>query len=158
MKTVEQHIKDGTYRKDRHEGKGVKIDTVVELEAPEKLTKKAKAKWEEMIPVLTKAGLVSIVDYQILTDAFIQYGVAQDCIDWVDSHFNDHAEYLNSLNLCKGQINLLSQYSLAMDRYNKIMNKFGVTPHERGKIKLNPKKPDETEQKLEDLKSMKGQL
>lgn len=158
MKTVEQHKKDGTYRKDRHEGRGVTLDTVVELKPPKKLTKEAKEKWNEIIPVLTKAGLISIVDQPILEDAFIQLGIAIDAINYVNANFKNYADYINSLNLCKGQLSLLSQYSVAMERFNGIMKKFGVTPYERGKIKLNPNKPDEIEATINDLKIIKGCL
>lgn len=158
MKTVEQHIQDGTYRKSRHENLGVKLDSVVELPVPDNLTDKAKANWNEIIPVLTEAGLISIVDYSELTDAFIQYGTAQSCLDYVNENFNSHAEYLASLNLCKGTVNQLNQYSVCMERYNKIMHKFGVTPYERGKIKMTKKTVDETEQTINALKTMKGKL
>lgn len=93
IKTTEEHIKDGTYRKDRHANRGVSLDALEEVSVPDVLNHDAKEKWLEIIPVLQKNGLVTAVDIPTLTDAFIAYGAAQDCLNTVISKFNSIAEY-----------------------------------------------------------------
>lgn len=139
IKSTEEHIKDGTYRKDRHENRGVSLDALESLECPKTLTKKAKAKWQEIIPPLLDAGLITIVDLEILTDAFTNYAIAQDCLEKVENvGFGD---YLATLNKFK-EVNLLDEYNSKMDKFNKIMMKFGITPEARAKIKVKPKEKD----------------
>lgn len=42
IKSTEEHIKDGTYRKDRHENRGVSLDALKEISIPEELNNAAK--------------------------------------------------------------------------------------------------------------------
>ena len=141
-KSTEDHIKDGTYRPARHANRGVSFSTLDFMSIPEELNKAAADQWEIIIPQLLEKGLITEVDLPELKDAFIHYGTAQDCLSYVNENFENHAAYLASLNLCKGQCNLLNSYSSSMDYYNKIMHKFGATPMERMKIKVEPKKED----------------
>lgn len=141
-KSIEDHIKDGTYNVTRHRNRGVSFESLEQMSVPEELNKAAAEKWETIIPQLMEKGLITEVDFPELKDAFIHYGTAQDCLSYVNENFPNHAEYLASLNLCKGQCNLLNSYSSCMDYYNKIMHKFGATPMERMKIKVEPKKED----------------
>lgn len=151
MKTIEQHKKDGTYQKCRHEGRGIPIDPLQAISNPEGLTKLAAEKWAEIVPPLLEAGLITIIDLPELQDAFVQYGIAQDCLNYVEENFETHAAYLVSLNLCKGQCDLLAKYAAYMDRYNKIMHKFGVTPIERAKIRLNPEKKEDDDDFIKEM-------
>lgn len=152
IKSNEEHIKDGTFRKDRHANRGVKIDAIESIPVPENLTDEAKAKWEEIIPELKNAGLISKVDLPELTDAFLHYGFAQDCIKTVFETSGTVAEYWATLNKFK-DVDLVAKYTENMDSFNRTMHKFGVTPTERAKIKLQPKKEDEGD---EFIKSLRG--
>lgn len=142
FKSTEDHIKDGTYRKCRHENRGISLDTVAEISVPDVLNKIASDKWEEIIPPLVAAGLVAPVDMPELTNAFVAYGVAQECLNYVNENFDSSAAYLAQINLCKGQVDMLKRYEECMDKYNRIMHKFGATPMERAKIKIQPKQED----------------
>lgn len=141
-KSAEEHKKDGTYRKCRHEGLGFNMDALIEIETPDSLTDAAKSKWGEVIPALAEKGLISIVDLPELIDAFEHYGIAQECINFVKANYPTFGDYLANINVCKGQINLLETYSKEMERYNRTMHRFGVTPIDRAKIKLPSKKID----------------
>lgn len=149
IKTTEEHKKDGTYRKDRYENRGLTIDALDELSCPVSLTQKAQEKWEEIIPPLLDAQMISIVDKEILTDAFTNYGIAQDCLSQVQEI--GYSEYLKTLNKFK-EVNLLDEYNSRMDKFNKIMMKFGITPEARAKIKVKPKEKDSNDF----LKSLMG--
>ena len=69
-KSVEDHIKNGTYKPARHEGRGITIEPLETLPAPVSLSERAAEKWEEIVPAMLSAGLVSVVDAVILKDAF----------------------------------------------------------------------------------------
>jgi P27 family predicted phage terminase small subunit len=86
------------------------------------------------------AGLVSVVDAVILKDAFISYDIAQDCLEQVNAYEN-YGEYLQNLDKIK-QMNLLDVYKEHMNRFHKIMMKFGVTPEARTRMRVKPKEKD----------------
>lgn len=151
IKSTEDHIKDGTFRKDRHANRGVKIDSLQELSIPTVLSQKAAEKWEEVVPPLLDKGLISIVDLPELTDAFLHYGFAQDCLFSVLDNYGSVAEYLSKLNKFK-DVDLIAEYSKNMERFNRTMHKFGVTPMERAKIKIEPKKEDEGDNFIKSLR------
>lgn len=151
FKSTEDHIKDGTYQKCRHENRGISLDTVQEISLPVELDKIAADKWQEIIPPLVAAGLVAPVDMPELTNAFVAYGVAQGCLAFVNDNFDSYAVYLAQLNLCKGQVDMLKRYEECMDKYNRIMHKFGATPMERAKIKVTPKQEDAEDELIKGL-------
>lgn len=139
-KSVEDHIKNGTYKPSRHEGRGITIEPLETLPAPVSLSKRAAEKWEEIVPAMLSAGLVSVVDAVILKDAFISYDIAQDCLEKVNA-YESYGEYLANLDKIK-QMNLLDVYKEHMNRFHKIMMKFGVTPEARTRMRVKPKEKD----------------
>lgn len=140
-KSVEDHIKNGTYKPSRHEGRGITIEPLEKLPAPISLSKRAAEKWEEMVPAMLDAGLVSILDAVILKDAFTSYDIAQDCLEKVNG-YDSYGEYLRNLNKTT-QMNLLDVYKDHMNRFHKIMMKFGVTPEARTRMRVKPKEKDD---------------
>lgn len=140
-KSVEEHIKNGTYKPSRHEGRGITIEPVEKLPPPVSLSKKAAEKWEEMVPAMISAGMVSIVDAVILKDAFTSYDIAQDCLEQVNG-YESYGVYLKGLDKTR-QMNLLDVYKEHMNRFHKIMMKFGVTPEARTRMRVKPKEKDE---------------
>ena len=142
-KSVEDHIKNGTYKPSRHEGRGITIEPLETLPAPVSLSKRAAEKWEEIVPAMLSAGLVSVVDAVILKDAFISYDIAQDCLEKVNA-YESYGEYLANLDKIK-QMNLLDVYKEHMNRFHKIMMKFGVTPEARTRMRVNLKEKDDSD-------------
>lgn len=140
-KSVEDHIKNGTYKPSRHEGRGITIEPVEKLPPPVSLSKKAAEKWEEMVPAMISAGMVSIVDAVILKDAFTSYDIAQDCLEQVNG-YESYGVYLKGLDKTR-QMNLLDVYKEHMNRFHKIMMKFGVTPEARTRMRVKPKEKDD---------------
>ncbi len=151
IKSTEEHIKDGTYRKDRHKNRGVSLDALKEISIPEELNNAAKKKWLEIVPTLQENGLITIVDIPTITDAFIQYGAAQDCLNTVMKSNSSIAEYWSKLNKFK-DVDLIAKYNESMDIYKRTMEKYGVTPAGRAKIKLQPKKEDEGDNFIKSLR------
>lgn len=139
-KSTEEHIANGTYKPSRHEGRGISIEPLEALPAPVSLSKRAAEKWEEIVPAMLSAGLVSVVDAVILKDAFISYDIAQDCLEKVNA-YDSYGEYLSNLDKIK-QMNLLDVYKEYMNRFHKIMMKFGVTPEARTRMRVKPKEKD----------------
>ena len=140
-KSIEDHIKNGTYKPSRHEGRGITIEPVEKLPPPVSLSKKAAEKWEEMVPAMISAGMVSIVDAVILKDAFTSYDIAQDCLEQVNG-YESYGVYLKGLDKTR-QMNLLDVYKEHMNRFHKIMMKFGVTPEARTRMRVKPKEKDD---------------
>lgn len=151
IKSTEEHIKDGTYRKDRHANRGVKLEVLEEISVPEELTNHAKEKWLEIVPVLHKNGLVTAVDLPTLTDAFIAYGAAQECLAIVQDKFGSIAAYWAQLNKFK-EVDLIQKYNESMEIYKKTMEKYGVTPAARARIKVQPKQEDEADSFIKSLR------
>lgn len=139
-KSVEEHKSNGTYKPSRHDGRGISIEPLETLPAPVSLSKRATEKWNEIVPAMLAAGLVSVVDAVILKDAFISYDIAQDCLEQVNAYEN-YGEYLQNLDKIK-QMNLLDVYKEHMNRFHKIMMKFGVTPEARTRMRVKPKEKD----------------
>ena len=139
-KSVEEHKSNGTYNPSRHDGRGISIEPLETLPAPVSLSKRAAEKWNEIVPAMLAAGLVSVVDAVILKDAFISYDIAQDCLEQVNAYEN-YGEYLQNLDKIK-QMNLLDVYKEHMNRFHKIMMKFGVTPEARTRMRVKPKEKD----------------
>lgn len=142
-KSTDEHKQNGTYKPSRHDGRGITIEPVENLPVPVALSDRAAEKWKELVPAMLSAGLVSVVDVVILTDAFISYDIAQECLDQVNNYDN-YGEYLQNLDKIKN-INLLDTYKDYMNRFHKIMMKFGVTPEARTRMRVKPKEKEETD-------------
>lgn len=140
-KSTEEHIKDGTYQPCRHDNRGITMDALDELPPPLSLNRSAVEKWNEIVPAMLSAGLITVVDKEMLIDAFNNYAIAQDCINEVNGYNGNYGDYLKNLNKFK-DVNLIDEYNSHMDRFNKIMMKFGVTPESRAKIRVKPKEKD----------------
>lgn len=138
--SIEEHKNNGTYKPSRHDGRGITLEPLKSLPAPISLSKKAAEKWDETVPALLEAGLVSVVDAVILKDAFISYDIAQDCLEKVNA-YESYGEYLSNLDKIR-QMNLLDVYKDYMNRFHKIMMKFGVTPEARTRMRVKPKEKD----------------
>ena len=110
-KSVEDHIANGTYKKSRHEGRGITIEPLEKLPAPPSLSKRASEKWDEIVPAMLSAGLVSVVDAVILKDAFTSYDIAQDCLEQVNG-YESYGVYLRGIDKTK-QMNLLEYNAVA---------------------------------------------
>ena len=153
-KSVEEHIKNGTYKPSRHEGRGITIEQLEKLPAPLSLSETATEKWNEIVPAMIEAGLISVVDEVILKDAFISYDIAQDCLRQVNA-YTSYGDYLSSLDKIK-QMNLLDVYKEYMNRFHKIMMKFGVTPEARTRMRVKPKEKDNDDDFLKKLMEQGG--
>lgn len=138
-KSTEEHKESGTYQKCRHAEKEVSLDALSALAAPKALSKAVADKWNEIVPAMLKAGLITVLDKAILTDAFTNYEVAQNCLAQIKDA--DYGVYLKGLNKVK-DVNLIDEYNSHMDKFNKILMKFGVTPESRTRLRIKPKEKE----------------
>lgn len=148
-KSTEEHQKNGTYRPSRHDGRGLTLEPVERLPPPPSLSDRAADKWNEIVPAMVSAGLVSIVDAVMLKDAFTSYDIAQDCLDEVNG-YESYGAYLRALDKTR-QMNLLDVYKEHMDRFHKFMMKFGETPEARMKMRVHQKDDSEDDDLLSQI-------
>ena len=83
--------------------------------------------------------MITVLDKAILTDAFTNYEVAQNCLAQIKDA--DYGVYLKGLNKVK-DVNLIDEYNSHMDKFNKILMKFGVTPESRTRLRIKPKEKE----------------
>jgi len=72
MKSILDHIHRGTYRKDRHEGRGSKKRLEALPEPPESLPKAAKEIWQKEVAQLFEATAISPKDLPALYELVMQ--------------------------------------------------------------------------------------
>jgi P27 family predicted phage terminase small subunit len=141
-KPVEQHKQDGTFQKCRHEDRGTQLEPIETLPCPASLTGEALEKWEEIVPNLCKADLVTETDAPVLEHAFHCYGLARNLRKIAAAYPGGEAKYIESLDRMKKDV--LFESLRYMQEFEKIMYKFGMTPVERARIK-GTVKPEEDE-------------
>lgn len=150
MKSVEQHIQDGTYQPCRHADRGTTLEKITTtLSCPSTIkTKNGKALWKQQVGELCQHGLVTIVDAPELEHAFYCYERAMECRKALEK-FSDAAEYYKSLQF--HEKDLTAEYRKWMHEYEKVLYKFGMTPVEASKVRTNVKKEDEMDDILRGL-------
>lgn len=150
----ETHKQNGTYRKDRHEGTGIKFNPAKEIPLPEKITnEKTITTWNTIIPSLCEKGLVSIVEVPILEYAFECYQNAKLCETAIDN-LGGVCAYLTQLDY--KQKDLTKYQKDYMNEFNSIMFKFGITPAENPKVRQASNKKDEND--VSDLLGLQGKM
>ncbi len=130
-KSLEQHIKDGTYRRDRHGPRPEEIartpvsERVVPAnpERPEDLTGVAGEVWDKLIGLLGEA--VHDRDRPLL---------AELCRWWAELKRVQTA-LAESAPGEKGYNQLLIAGGICSDKLDKLASRFGLTPADRAKLK-----------------------
>lgn len=140
-KPVEQHKQDGTYQKCRHADRGTQLEPVKTLPCPASLTDEAAEKWDEIVPGLCGAELVTGADVPVLEHAFHCYGLALNLRKIAAQYPGGEAKYIASLDRMKKDV--VYESLRYMQEFEKIMYKFGITPVERARIKGNVKPEDD---------------
>ena len=131
MKSAAKHKLDGTYQKCRHANRGTNLSPVKNLVCPVEL-QYTKEKWNEVVGALCDSKLVTIADYPLLKDAFINLDLAEGINRRIKEE-GGAVEYL--ANLQGNQVNLIRERQNAMKIYFNIMLKFGVTPVNAAKVR-----------------------
>ena len=140
-KTVEQHRLDGTYQKCRHGDRGTNLEPLEGIECPPTITGKARDMWNQVVPALCRARMVTILTLPTLEHAFYWWQRAQDCRDLVESA-GGLARYLLTLGPnTKNAMDLALKYE---QEFQKIMAQFGDTPVNAARVRGNvtEKKPE----------------
>ena len=131
---LKQHVARGTYRKDRHGKIAGAFDPLTEAPpCPDSIiSKKAKAAWNTIMPILTSSGRLAPEDLPGLELAFRDLGVAialQDEIEQLDAV--QEASTLRALSAVCNQ---------RQASYLAIMKDFGLSPRGREAILLTMQK------------------
>lgn len=133
-KTVEQHKLDGTYQKCRHEDRGTSLEPLLGVDCPESITGLTRDLWNQIVPALCAARMITIVTLPTLEHAFYWRQKAQECRKIVDNA-GGLAKYLLTLGPnTKNAMDLALKYE---QEYQKIMAQFGDTPVNAAKVRGN---------------------
>ena len=149
MKSVQQHIQDGTYQPCRHADRGVTVPSVNGLSCPSTIKdKNVRALWKQQVGALCENELVTIVDAPELEHAFYCYQEAMECRKKLET-FKDVPTYYASLKF--HEKDLTAEYRKWMHEYEKVLYKFGMTPVEASKVRTNKKPGDEGDEILKKI-------
>ena len=127
-KSVEQHLLDGTYQKCRHADRGTNLEPL------ESVTGKARVLWEDIVPALCRARMVTNASLPTLEHAFHWWQRAQECRAVVDAA-GGTAAYL--LSLGPGMRNILDLALKYEQEFEKVMAQFGDTPVNAARVRGN---------------------
>ena len=140
MKSQAQHKLDGTYQKCRQEDRGTNLEPVDSLPCPATL-RYTKDIWNTVVGALCDSKLVTVADYPLLQDAFLNLDLAEGIKLKLQAE-GGPVTYLESLQ--GNQVNLIRESQNAMKIFRDIMLKFGVTPVNASKVR-GVKDPDKTD-------------
>lgn len=149
-KPTKMHKMQGTYREDRHGGKEPDPKPLkVAPEPPEHFNEYAKEEWYRVVPNLIQLGLVSEYDLGILEIGIEHYGIYRELWE------NIYTEvYLDKAGRRRKRKRTLQQFlenksvqnipevsmmKNSLQIYKDIIFRFGITPVERSKVKLDEK-------------------
>ncbi len=140
-KSVEQHKLDGTYQKCRHADRGTSLAPLEGVDCPDSITGKARELWEEVVPALCRAKMVTTVTLPTLEHAFFWWMKAQECRQLVENAGGLEPYLLTLGPNTKNAMDLALKYE---QEYQKIMAQFGDTPVNAARVRGNVQqdKPD----------------
>jgi phage terminase small subunit len=131
-KSIEQHLADGTYRADRHGPLPTADDPTPPPVKPSDLGGEAGEFWDQVTGLLR--GVVRDRDAPLL---------AELCWQWAELR-RIKAVIAKTKPGAKGYNQLLVGHAITTDKFDKIAGRFGLTPADRAKLKVEavgPPKP-----------------
>lgn len=149
-KPVSQHKADGTYRKDRHPDPDElpQVDPLdTSTPAPSFLGTHGKHEWSRLLTGMENAGLFTSIDYSALSIACWEIQVFRECLDALrkengGSKVGAVAAYVTS-HKSNNSLLLTQEARRAYRSYQEAVYKFGVTPLEREKIRVEKSKGED---------------
>lgn len=115
--------------------------------APLWLTGYALEQWNELAPLLAKAGIFTEGDRQALAQLCSEYDTIRLCMDGPSD-----LEEAEVDNWKKARI-MLNNESSARDRYRRLLTEFGLTPSSRARLKSTVEPPkDKLAEHLDKMK------
>jgi P27 family predicted phage terminase small subunit len=139
-KPVDLHKLAGTYREDRHGGKGCKLPAEAPG-CPEWLSREAKAEWRRVVPELEAYGQIAKVDRGMLSaycEAWAEFvslsGAIEDCVK-----ADKKGGYAAAI-----QAGLVNAKNSAVKRMLQLAAQIGLSPVARARLKSSnaPEKED----------------
>lgn len=131
-KSIEEHLKDGTYRKDRH-GKNptAKAKPAASMAPPASIPKELIADWKKYVADLGDLGIVTLTDLSMLERAFAMLSNAMKLQKMFDEALTDPEQTPSDI------VKLQSGASSATATFLRLVLEV------RRAVKLNPKPPEE---------------
>lgn len=141
MKSRQEHLQDGTYRKDRH-GDPDAIPDGDDLcsvpKPPTHLNKHGKTEWNRLLSGMIAMDFLKNVDLGLVEQACVFYGTFKS----LSVELSKKKDLFTFFNGKTAQNNIvMSTLNTCYKNYAEIVYKMGVSPIERSKIQVN-KKPD----------------
>ncbi|MCH9776451.1 MAG: phage terminase small subunit P27 family [Planctomycetes bacterium] len=139
-KSIEQHKRDGTFQKCRHQGPELESN---ELPVPEDIKGAAAEAWQELAPILASMGILSEADsmaFRLLCDSYGLY--LESC-----EHIAEHGAYYVA-HITRAGIEQVKEHpaSKARSRYwrevESMARQFGLTPSARTGLNVGTTKND----------------
>lgn len=142
-KSIAQHRADGTYREDRH-GERAAIEDALDgkLERPKHLDGEAKKHWDLVVAQLKDASIAKAIDQVSLLAMCEAWALYRKCYPLLmDNPFDKDLR--------------ITTYT-ALDRWNYFAQRFGLTPADRSKLKVESE--EEAVDPFEHFMSQGGRL
>jgi len=120
------HIAEGTHRADRHGDPADEIQAEGEPIPDDDLPEMGKKLWEQIVPQLTKLGVVSVLDSPLLNQMCRQYarGMAWD------------QKILSRKRLDKNMMKDERISSMIWNDFNRVAARFGLSPSDRASLRI----------------------
>ncbi len=141
MKSIQEHIDDGTYRKARHGDPDATPEGADLEEAPKPpshLNRHGKAEWKRLLSGMIAMSLLKTVDLGLIEQACVFYGTFKE----LSIELSKKKDLFTFFNGKTSQNNIvMSTLNSCYKNYSEIVYKLGVSPIERSKIQVK-KEPE----------------
>ena len=120
----------------------VNDDLPLRVPPPEYLNPSGRKKWNELVRLLRKKGILEKTDLGSLEACCAAYDEMVEC-QLAIKKYGGIVEYTDGKT--SQQVPLLSARNRAMEVYKKFMSEFGLSPASRAKLGLGGEEPKESE-------------
>lgn len=117
-------------------------DLPLRVPPPEYLNPPGRKKWNELVRLLRKKGILEKTDLGSLEACCAAYDEMVEC-QLAIKEYGGIVAYTEGKT--SQQVPLLSARNKAMEVYKKFMSEFGLSPASRAKLGLDDKEPEESE-------------
>lgn len=149
LKTIQQHQQEGTYRKDRHEGKGIESSPVhTAIQPPKHMHEEAAKIWRKLLPIIQRGQVMEtdLLAFEVLCYAWADY---YHCTKKIveDGYVQTHTNNDGATNTVRHP--LATDKKQAFDMLQTMLTRFGLTPADRSKIVISMQ--DDEDDEMEDF-------
>lgn len=122
-KSISEHKRDGTFQKCRHSDRdGLESKMSSTIEKPEGMPDSASQHWDKIVPEMQAAGIIKEADEEALKMMCLAWAVCEELYPIYYRNPTDKDARLS--------------YKTAQDSWNFYMQRFGKSPADRSRIKV----------------------